>query len=59
MLFDVLESISFGVFIENELCDSERMSFEESEFNEMISFLLFLFIRGLMWGILELYKSIE
>lgn len=48
MLFDVLESISFGVFIENELCDSERMSFEESEVNEIISFLLFLFIRRLM-----------
>lgn len=47
MLFDVLESI-FGVCIENELCDSERMSFVESEVNEIISFLLFLFIRRLM-----------
>ncbi|XP_052707455.1 uncharacterized protein LOC128182755 [Crassostrea angulata] len=58
MSCDVSESTS-GVSIENESRDSERTSSEESETNETTSSVSSLSIRGLMQGIVELYKSTE
>lgn len=58
MSSDVSESIS-GVPIENESRDSERTSSEESEANDTTSSSSSLSIRGLMQGIVELYKSTE